>query len=720
MIIADNDQMRINEIASNTMNESEKRVINDLASNRVQRHADLSSGNLFYRALRIPLIDPKVNRLRPHTVLLAYDITKTSEKVQREILVVLLVIASGVVVMMSAIYLILRRVLLKPLSVISNALMNQEDSLEKLKFTSSSKDEISILVDSYNLLIGRRLEQEEALRKARRYIDSITDEVPVLLAYVDSNKCFKFVNKNFERWFGRSHHGFIGKRYNDYMFNRDDLSGSLIAYADRVLGGEVVDYDYEYIYPVAGKKQVHVTYSPDRSANGSIEGFFICVEDITARVETEKKLEIEKNSAQSASIAKSEFLANMSHELRTPLNSMLILSGSFIQNLEGNLTDEQIVSARYIHSGGEELLEIINDLMDLSKAEAGMLSIVRENTYIHDISSLMQYKFDPVADMKKVPLSIDIADDVPEFIVSDLKRIRQILKNFLSNAYKFTSSGEIKLKIFKTTNKTKSYQGQPKSIDVVAFAVIDSGIGIAGDKQDSIFEAFQQEDGSTSRCYGGTGLGLTIASKLADLLEGYITLSSTHGVGSTFTVYIPIGDIQNSHEDRPRLLNTEPTKAAIDPVREKPVAKPKSKDVLVDKAQLKNKFSLPQGKRALIVDDDMRNVFALSKLLTDAGVVVTIADSGQSAVKNAKTNDYDFVLMDIMMPGMDGFEATKEIRKIERFETVPIIALTAKAMSDDREKCLAADFNDYMAKPVHIEALLMMVEDCIGGARYTN
>jgi len=497
------------------------------------------------------------------------------------------------------------------------------------------------------------------------------------------------------------------------MLNRDDPGDSLAIYEEKVFEGDVVDYDYEYIYPVTGKKQVHVTYSPDRSASGSVDGFFICVEDVTARFESEKKLEIEKNIAQSASTAKSEFLANMSHELRTPLNSMLILSNSLAQNSNGNLTDEQTVSAKFIHEGGEELLEIINDLMDLSKAEAGMLSVFKEDTYINDICSTMKYKFGPIGDIKKIPLSIDITDDSPEFIICDLKRINQILKNFLSNAYKFTKSGEIKLKIFKVSNEIKSTQGQPNSIDFVAFAVNDSGIGIAEDKQKSIFEAFQQEDGSTSRRYGGTGLGLTIASRLADLLGGYITLSSTQGVGSTFTVYIPIGDIQNNHTEMPTSLKTDTKTPATKPVVNSFITKSATEKTVEMNVTSKKQISPLHGKKALIVDDDMRNVFALSKELTNIGINVTIADNGQMAVAHAKKNKYDFMIMDIMMPGMNGYEATKEIRKLEECTTIPIIALTAKAMSDDKEKCLAAGVTDYMTKPVRIEQLLVVIENCL-------
>lgn len=261
--------------------------------------------------------------------------------------------------------------------------------------------------------------------------------------------------------------------------------------------------------------------------------------------EARRSLEEKAEQLTLTSKYKSEFLANMSHELRTPLNSLLILAQQLYENPEGNLNDKQTRYAKTIHSCGDDLLELINDILDLSKIESGFITANISNILFSEISTFVETTFKPLSETKNLKFKTEIYPGLPESIDTDSQRLNQILKNLLSNAFKFTERGEVKLKIF---NAEKKWQQAGNSLSnakqVVAFSIIDSGIGISPDKQTIIFEAFQQAEGSTSRKYGGTGLGLSISRGLAELLGGTIELESELGVGSTFTLYLPMDKVE--------------------------------------------------------------------------------------------------------------------------------------------------------------------------------
>jgi signal transduction histidine kinase len=232
----------------------------------------------------------------------------------------------------------------------------------------------------------------------------------------------------------------------------------------------------------------------------------------------------------------------MSHELRTPLNSLLILAQLLAENKPGNLTDKQVEYAQTIHSAGSDLLMLINDILDISKVEAGKMKIHLEPFYLTELVDMMNQKFQPLAQKKGLAFQIQIADDVPSFINTDVQRLQQILNNLLSNAFKFTQEGEVRLEIQLVgphPSPLPEGEGRGEGHHIIAFSVTDTGIGIPKEKQQVIFEAFQQVDGTTSRRYGGTGLGLSISRQLARLLGGEIRLSSELDQGSTFTLYLP-------------------------------------------------------------------------------------------------------------------------------------------------------------------------------------
>ncbi|HEY0681285.1 MAG TPA: response regulator [Steroidobacter sp.] len=650
---------------------------------------------------------------------------------------------------------------------------------------------------------------------------------------------------------------------------------------------------------------------------------------------------------------KSEFLANMSHELRTPLNSSLILAKLLADNAQGNLTEEQVKFARNIYSAGNDLLELINDILDLSKIEARQIDLKRETVGLQSLLDNMAQMFRPIASQKRVELQLTLAPDTPAELETDSQRLRQILRNLLSNALKFTMQGRVVLKIF-----TRAGTGD------IAFAVEDTGIGISPDKQQIIFEPFRQADGTTNRRFGGTGLGLSISRELAAMLGGRIELHSEPGVGSTFTLILPRA-MPEQPEKPERVVAPAPISASVRSRRAEPVTQPpparannsrllliveddpsfsqtiatlaaglnfecmiahtadegielalkhrptaivldirlpdhtgltvldrlkhdpatrhipvqvisgddythvalemgaanvmrkpvereqlldalaslahkahdatravlivednamqrdsierllqseqvetvavasardaleklrastfdcmvldlalpdasgfellermatnesysfppvivytgrtlsaneeqqllrysksiiikgtRSPERLLDEVTLflhRVESSLPaeqqrmlrvarsreavfEKRRILLVEDDVRNVFAITRVLEPHGAILDIARNGREALDALERNpDVDLVLMDIMMPEMDGFEATRAIRADRRWANLPIIALTAKAMPDDRKKCLQAGANDYITKPIDIEKLLSLL-----------
>ena len=436
---------------------------------------------------------------------------------------------------------------------------------------------------------------------------------------------------------------------------------------------------------------------------------------------------------------KSEFLANMSHELRTPLNSLLILAKLLSENQDGTLGDKQVEYARTIYSSGNDLLALINEILDLSKIEAGKMQVDLRRVRLAEVRDYVERAYREVAEQKGLTFTVDIAKNAPHELTTDGQRLQQVLKNLLSNAFKFTERGEVELEI-RPVPRGMGFQTDTlaRAPAVLAFAVRDTGIGIPPDKQKLVFEAFQQADASTSRTHGGTGLGLTISREIARLLGGEIALESAPGAGSTFTLYLPLGrsdiDLPSRPAPPPALLPApraagngemaEPTEAVLAFASAPPVgpsappaatpyegevgAGPAETGVLEDTGAAD---PMPlAGAKALVVDDDIRNLFAVTCLLEGHGASVVTADGGRAALEVLeRTPEVDVVLMDIMMPEMDGYAATREIRRRARFAGLPVIALTAKAMPGDREKCLEAGLDDFVPKPVYASRLVSVI-----------
>ncbi len=414
------------------------------------------------------------------------------------------------------------------------------------------------------------------------------------------------------------------------------------------------------------------------------------LERVNALTEELQRANAELEQRAASSRYQSQFLANMSHELRTPLNSMLILSKMLWDNPDDNLSGKQVEYAHIIHSSGNDLLTLIDDVLDLCKIEAGTVPLDVEDVALAEVAAHCDRTMRPVAEQRRLRFDVTLDPTAPTTVRTDGRRLRQLLKNLLSNAFKFTDDGGVSLTIHVANDGwSTDERALVEATQVIAFSVEDTGVGIPKDKHRLIFEAFQQADGTTSRRYGGTGLGLSISREIARMLGGEIGVDSEPGQGSTFTLYLPDrttpalrrrGDTAEiGRHDAGRALGQQ-----LDPRR----------------------GSL-RGHKVLLVDDDARNLYALGTLLELHGLVVLRADNGHDGLSTLlRVPDVEVVLMDVMMPQMDGYETMRAIRRTEGLGQVPIIALTAQVMKGDREKCLAAGASDYVSKPVDTEHLL--------------
>lgn len=429
-----------------------------------------------------------------------------------------------------------------------------------------------------------------------------------------------------------------------------------------------------------------------RSVNNQLEeqNHYILMKSIEAE---NSRIEMEQyaRQAKSNSNYKSQFLATMSHELRTPLNSMLLFSQFLEENNNGTLNEEELGYAKYIHSSGLDLLNLINDILDLSKVEAGMMNVVLEPVNITELPHIMNQHFASLAQKKQLEFNIVIEPDLPNLIVTDESRLQQILKNLISNAIKFTNKGSVEFRIQKSVNDKS---------ETICFIVKDTGIGIAAAHLERIFEAFHQADGTIEREYGGTGLGLSISRQLVKLLGGTIYVDSKENEGSTFTVMLPIN---NSKLDLLSDVNLDMVAVA----KEELTSEVEEETIQPLSYESEVYSPLFKGKRVLFVDDDERNLLALTPPLKSKGMDVITAHTGQQAIDLIHKQDFDIVLMDIMMPGMNGLDAIKIIRNVRT--ELPIISVTAKAMIQDRLDSLEAGASDFISKPLNLEQLFTIM-----------
>jgi signal transduction histidine kinase/DNA-binding response OmpR family regulator len=396
-------------------------------------------------------------------------------------------------------------------------------------------------------------------------------------------------------------------------------------------------------------------------------------------------MEIKAQELELASKYKSEFLANMSHELRTPLNSLLILAQLLAEDKDHNLSDKQLEYARTISSAGADLLNLINDILDLSKVEAGRVEVHVEELPMTDLVHTVEQKFRHVAEDKGLDFHITVAQDVPPVCYTDQQRLHQIINNLLSNAFKFTSQGQVKLNISKEINK---------GVQSISFAVTDSGIGIPKDKQQIIFEAFQQVDGTTSRRYGGTGLGLTISRQLANLLGGEIRVTSEAGQGSTFTLYLPDTLPVPKKAVGVTLSLVKESKA---PALQEPVEQVAIEDNKDDRNDLK-----PDDKLILVIEDDRKFSNILLDLTREKGFKCLLAEDGKTGLQLADTYKPQAIILDVGLPKIDGWTVMEKLKDNPDTRHIPVHFMSGSNHRLDAKKMGAIG---YLLKPVNMPEL---------------
>ncbi|MCG8405890.1 MAG: ATP-binding protein [Phycisphaerales bacterium] len=411
---------------------------------------------------------------------------------------------------------------------------------------------------------------------------------------------------------------------------------------------------------------------------------------LTAERETARQytaeLEDARNQAEAATICKSEFLANMSHEIRTPMTAIL----GYAETIADNVTEpENIEAAGIIRRNGEHLLEIINDILDISKIEAGKMRVESSLCSPYEIATDVASLFRVRIEAKNLEFNIETVGPIPEAIQTDPSRLRQILVNLMGNSVKFTENGGIRLIL----RFVKDYE-KPE----MQFDILDTGIGMSKEKADKLFQAFSQGDTSLVRNFGGTGLGLTISKRFAEMLGGDITVVDTQeGVGTRFRVTVATGPL-----DGVKMLD--------DPAADRTVEREKAKS-----SDIRGTLS---GCRVLFAEDGPDNQRLISFILKKAGSEVVLVENGQLAVNEAMSavaagKPFDVILMDMQMPVLDGYSASSLLR--EKGYTGPIIALTAHAMAGDRKKCLDAGCTDYATKPVERKQLIETIKACLKG-----
>jgi PAS domain S-box-containing protein len=467
----------------------------------------------------------------------------------------------------------------------------------------------------------------------------------------------------------------------------DDLAPDLEQF-NRMLAGEINSYamDKRFIHKDGHLVYTRLAVSHVRKPDGSLDYVVAMVEDITDRKQVELELErhrehleelietrtlelsIAKNAAESASRAKSTFLANMSHELRTPMSGVM---GMVDMVLRRATDPQQIDWLNKSKRSAQHLLAVINDILDISKIEADCLTLETINFKFGEVLENLLNLLGHKAEEKQLKLLVDLEPEMPRMaFLGDPLRLGQILLNLVGNAIKFTDRGSI-------TVRVRRLEDKPDNV-LLRIEVADTGIGITPEDQQRLFTAFEQADGSMTRKYGGTGLGLAITKRLVQMMSGEIGVESTPGQGSTFWLTVRLGK-------------------STDAVLPAPTFTGKSAD-----ERLLDEYA---GTRILLAEDEPINQEVSRGLLEDAGLVVDLADDGLQALELAKQNTYALILMDMQMPRLNGVEATRAIRALPAYAQIPILAMTANALDEDRQVCLDAGMNDHIGKPVHPDKL---------------
>lgn len=542
-----------------------------------------------------------------------------------------------------------------------------------------------ILWDGLFLDISDRKRAEEKLQESEEKYRNLVENANDIIYILSADGTFTYVSSNWTEMLGHDVSDVINHSFIPFVHPED--VPNCLAFIQRLINTGQKQSGVEYrVRHKNGTWRWHTSNaSPQRDRQGQISSCLGIAHDITDRKQAEELLQQSNAELERATRLKDEFLANMSHELRTPLNAILGMSEGLQDNVFGVLQAPQRRAIALVEKSGKHLLELINDILDLSKIEAGKLDLHLETVSIQSLCAASLTFVQQAAMDKRLSLSTIIPDHLGALLIRvDNRRMRQVLINLLSNAVKFTpEGGQVTLEV--RMEKPISLVSESLS-SAIQFAVSDTGIGIAPEHLDRLFRAFVQIDSSLSRQYAGTGLGLALVKQIVDLHEGWVDVESELGRGSCFKVYLPYTQVP-------------PQEASV-----------QAESRWTDRVDIVQADALAKQPLILLVEDNEANSITVTSYLSVKGYEILVARTGQEAIALLDVHQPDLILMDIQLPGIDGLEAIQGIRHNPRFIHTPIVALTALAMTGDRERCLSAGANEYLTKPVRLKQLVSVIQ----------
>jgi two-component system, sensor histidine kinase len=594
------------------------------------------------------------------------------QQIVKTVLFVLLLNGMAALALGAVLFIVSKRIIFDPIAELASAIARIAKGDLSTRIAVKASGEVEMLLEGFNGMA----EDLDRTTVSKDYVDNVFKSMLNSLIVVSPEGTISKTNTAACSLLGYEESELIGRPL-EAILKRTGADGR--PWMDAMLADNYVsNVEETYISKKGAEVPVLLSASVMCDEGGAMRGIVYVAQDMTERKRAEVSLQKAKEAAEAANIAKSEFLANMSHEIRTPMNGMIGFTDIL---LDTQLTDDQIEYAQTIKRSGATLLSLIDDILDLSKIEAGRFSLEEVDfdpgVLCRDVCDMVK----PRAERKGVQTQCGVIEGVPAYVRGDPARFRQVLINLMGNAVKFTEDGEVALSIYleeETQNRVRLHA-----------TVRDTGIGIPKEQLEMIFNTFQQADTSTTRIYGGTGLGLTISRRLADLMGGAVWAESEPGKGSLFHFVATFAKSDRTTEAE----------------RDKTPATP-----LISQ-------SPPEAERAvriLLAEDNPVNQSLATIMLNKGGCYVEVAGNGKEAVEQftSKPDMFDLIFMDIQMPEMDGYEATRLIRE-KGFEGIPIIALTAHAMKGEQEKCLTSGMNDYVTKPIKREILFKKIREWV-------